>query len=104
MKGYSTNVPTIEELLTTVPDEELLTIADELLTSVVPATSATHEFRRKINRKIDMGECCINPENYRKIYLPILSKLLFKEMAKRWVIQCRTMKGPKAGEEATINE
>lgn len=75
---------TLEELLTKTPDGELLDIELELLEEVVPATSKTQEFRRKINRMIDKGELCINPNTYRKVFLPTLAKAIHKEMARRY--------------------
>lgn len=75
---------TLEQLLTKTSDEVLLDIELELLTAVVPSTSKTQEFRRKINRMIDKGELCINPNTYRRVFLPTLAKAVHKEMARRY--------------------
>jgi len=75
---------TLEELLTKTPDGVLLDIELELLNAVVPATSKTQEFRRKVNKMIDRGELCINPNTYRKVYLPTLAKAVQKELARRY--------------------
>lgn len=75
---------TLEELLTKTPDGVLLDIELELLDAVVPTDSKTQEFRRKINNMIDKGELCINPNTYRKVYLPTLAKAVQKELARRY--------------------
>jgi len=75
---------TLEELLTKTPDGILLDIELELLDAVVPTDSKTQEFRRKVNKMIDRGELCINPNTYRKVYLPTLAKAVQKEMARRY--------------------
>lgn len=75
---------TLEELLKVTPDGVLLDMELELLESVVPATGATQNFRRRVNRMIDRGELCINPTTYRKLYLPTLAKAIQKEMARRY--------------------
>lgn len=75
---------TLEELLTKTPDGILLDIEEELLDAVVPATGKTQEFRRTLNRMIDKGELCINPNTYRKVYLPTLARAVHKEMARRY--------------------
>lgn len=75
---------TLEELLKRTPDGTLLDIELELLSAVVPTTSKTQEFRRKINRMIDQGDLCINPNTYRKVYLPTLAKAVQREMARRY--------------------
>lgn len=76
---------TLEELLAKTSDEELLNIEEELLAAVVPTDGYTHAFRRRLNKMIDRGELCINPNTYRKIYLPTLYKAVQKEMASRYV-------------------
>ena len=75
---------TLEQLLQNTPDGDLLDIELELLAAVVPATSKTQEFRRKVNKMIDKGELCINPNTYRKVFLPTLAKAVHKEMARRY--------------------
>lgn len=77
-------IMTLEELLTTTPDEVLLDVELELLAAVIPATSKTQELRRKVNKMIDKGELCINPNTYRKVFLPTLAKAVHKEMARRY--------------------
>lgn len=76
---------TLEELLTTMPDGELVDIYQEIAEAVVPATGYAHGFCRKVNKMIDKGELCINPTTYRKVYLPTLVKLVQKELANRYV-------------------
>lgn len=75
---------TLEELLIETPDGVLVDIEIELQSAVIPATSKTQEFRRKVNRMIDRGELCINPNTYRKVFLPTLAKMVHKEMARRY--------------------
>lgn len=75
---------TLEQLLEKTSDEVLLDIELELLDAVIPATSKTQEFRRTINKMIDKGELCINPNTYRKVFLPTLAKAVHKEMARRY--------------------
>lgn len=75
---------TLEELLRGLPDGVLLDIELELQNGVIPATSYTQDFRRKVNRMIDRGELCINVNTYRKLYLPTLAKSVHKEMARRY--------------------
>lgn len=77
-------VMTLEELLMKTPDGTLLDIELELLSAVVPATSKTQQFRKEINRMIDRGTLCINPNAYRKVFLPTLAKAVHKEMARRY--------------------
>lgn len=81
----SKHVMTLEELLKHTPDGVLLDIQRELLDAVVPATGYAHGFCRKVNRMIDRGELCINPNTYRKVYLPTLAKSVQKELARRYV-------------------
>lgn len=76
---------TLEQLLQTTKDEELIDIQNEILSAVVPATGYAHGFCRKVNRMIDKGELCINPTTYRKVYLPTLVKAVQKELARRYV-------------------
>lgn len=75
---------TLEKLLTKTDDEMLLSIQEELLSGIVPATGAAHGFVRRVNRMIDKGELCINPTTYRKVYLPTLAKAVQREMARRY--------------------
>lgn len=75
---------TLEELLKKTPDGVLLDISIEILDAVIPTDSKTQEFRRKVNKMIDRGELCINPNTYRKVYLPTLVKAVQKEMMRRY--------------------
>jgi len=75
---------TLEQLLSTTNDGELLDVVNELNDAVVPATGAAHAFCRKINKMIDRGDLCINPTTYRKVYLPTLAKAVHKELSKRY--------------------
>lgn len=77
-------IMTLEELLTKLPDGELLDMGLELLKAVVPTDGKTHAFRRRVNKMIDRGELCINPTTYRKVYLPTLAKCVQREMARRY--------------------
>ena len=76
---------TLEEYLSVTKDETLLSMYEEIHAAVIPATSVTQDFRRKVNRMIDKGELCINPTTYRKVYLPTLVKAVQKELARRYV-------------------
>ena len=75
---------TLEELLKREQDGVLLDVQLELLSNVVPATGFAHDYCRKVNRLIDAGECCINPNTYRKVYLPTLAKAVQRELARRY--------------------
>lgn len=75
----------IDNLLSNLTDEEAYEIYYELERGLVPASGYARSFCQKVNRMIDKGELCINPTTYRKVYLPTLSKLLFKELARRYV-------------------
>ena len=75
---------TLEELISKTPDGELYDIFCELDSGVVPATGYSREFCRKVNRMIDRGHLCINPTTYRKVYLPTLAKVLYREMSRRY--------------------
>lgn len=75
---------TLEIYLSKVSDETLISIQEELLTAVVPATGHAHGFCRKVNKMIDDGQLCINPTTYRKVYLPTLAKAVQKELARRY--------------------
>lgn len=75
---------TFEQMLSTMNNGDLLDIYLEIDSHIVPATGYAHRFCRKVNRLIDKGELCINPNSYRKVYLPTLVKALHKEMASRY--------------------
>lgn len=75
---------TLEDLLTKTNDGTLMDIQLELLSGIVPATGHAHTFCRKVNKMIDKGELCINPNTYRKVYLPTLAKAVQREMARRY--------------------
>lgn len=86
---------TLERLLNSVDDRELLDIYTELTAGKVPATSYCHDFCRKVNRMIDEGELCINCDSgYRHIYLPSLSKAVYKEMAARYAFFLENYRAP----------
>lgn len=75
---------TLEQLLMKEPDTVLLSIYNELESRVIPATGYAHAYCRKVNKMIDAGALCTLPDKYRKVYLPTLSKLLFKELSRRY--------------------
>lgn len=83
---------TIEELLMKEDDATLLNIHDELESGVMPATSYAHEYVRKVNRMINEGKLCVVPGQYRTVYLPTISKLIYKEMASRYATYCYNLK------------
>lgn len=83
---------TIEELLRKEDDIILLNIYEELESCIVPATSYAHEYVRKINRMIDEGRLCVVPGKYRNVYLPTISKLIYKELARRYANFMQNMK------------
>jgi len=85
-------VKTIEELLMKENDATLLNIYDELESGIVPATSYAHEYVRKVNRMINEGKLCVVPGKYRTVYLPTISKLIYKEMARRYAMSCYNTK------------
>ena len=80
----SRHTMTLEQLLKKTPDGDLLDIQQELLSLVVPATGCAHSFCRKVNKLIDRGDLCINPNTYRKVYLPTLAKAVQRELARRY--------------------
>ena len=73
---------TIEELLRKESDKALLDIQEELYTGKCPATGYAHTYCKSINRRIDAGLLCVH--NYRKVYLPTLTKLVNSELATRY--------------------
>lgn len=75
---------TVEKFIVAMDDELILNIYDEVVTGIVPATGYAHGACRKINRMIDKGQLCINQTTYRKVYLPTLAKLVYKELARRY--------------------
>lgn len=77
---------TLEKLLENEQDGVLLDIQLELKSAIVPASGYTNQYRRKINKMIDDGELCINPTNYRKVYLPTLARAVQKELANRYAL------------------
>lgn len=89
---------TLEKLMSYTDDKELLDIYRELESGKVPSTSYAHEFCRKVNRMIDSGDLRISDKSYRHIYLPTLSKVVYKEMAKRYAIYMSNCKAPDPDE------
>jgi hypothetical protein len=77
-------ITSIEKLMNSLSDGELLDIYLELEDGKVPSTSYAHDFCRKVNRMIDTGELSVKSEGFRHIYLPSLRKLVYKEMAIRY--------------------
>lgn len=77
-------IMTLEELLTKTTDGELLDMSIEILNAVMPTDGKTQEFRRKVNKMIDKGDLCINPNTYRYVYTPTLVKAIQKEMTRRY--------------------
>ena len=75
---------TLEELLMKEDDSVLLDVYEELDSCVVPATGYAHAYCRKVNKLINAGQLCTVRDKYRNVYLPTLSKLIFKEMARRY--------------------
>lgn len=83
---------TLEELLMKEDDNVILDIYTELESCVVPATGYAHAYCRKVNKLINAGELCTVRDKYRNVYLPTLSKLIFKEMARRYAMYCHNCK------------
>lgn len=75
---------TLEELLMKEDDSVILDIYTELESCVIPATGYAHAYCRKVNKLINAGKLCTVRDKYRNVYLPTLSKLIFKEMARRY--------------------
>ena len=83
---------TLEKLLNYTDDQELLNIFEELESGKIPNTSYAHAFCRKVNRMIDNGELRVGDKSYRHMYLPTLSKAVYKEMARRFAIYMNNYK------------
>lgn len=83
---------TLEQLLQKEPDGAILDVYYELESRVVPATGYAHAYCRKINKLINAGELCTIPDKYRNVYLPTLSKMIFKEMSRRYANVLRNEK------------
>ena len=83
---------TLENLLMKEIDAVLLDIYNELESRKVPATGYAHAYCRKVNHMIDSGNLCTLPDKYRKVYLPTLSKMVFKELARRYANYCYNAK------------
>lgn len=75
---------TLEELLMKEDDSVVLGIYNELESLVVPSTGYAHAYCRKVNKLINAGQLCVLPGKYRNVYLPTLSKMIFKEMSRRY--------------------
>lgn len=76
---------TLEQLVARETDGNLMDIYDELSSAIVPSTSYTRNYIRKVNRMIDAGKLCINPTTYRKVYLPTFAKVVKDELARRYI-------------------
>lgn len=85
---------TLERLLKFTDDQELLNIYQELESGKIPSTSYAHDFCRKVNRMVDAGDLCVGDDKYRHIYLPTLSKAVYKEMAYRYAVYMKNYKAP----------
>ena len=85
---------TLEKLLKYRDDQELLNIYFELESGKIPSTSYAHDFCRKVNHMVDNGELCVDDGKYRHIYLPTLSKAIYKEMASRYATYMSNYKAP----------
>ena len=85
---------TLEKLLKYTDDQELLNIYQELESGKIPSTSYAHDFCRRINKMVDEGELCVGEGRYRHIYLPTLSKAVYKEMAARYATYMHNYKAP----------
>lgn len=83
---------TLENLLMKEDDSTLLDIYNELESLVVPATGYAHSYCRKVNHMINEGALCVIPGKYRKVYLPTLSQMIFKEMSRRYAMHCYNTK------------
>lgn len=83
---------TLEELLMKEDDSVILDIYAELESCVVPATGYAHAYCRKVNKLINAGQLCTVRDKYRNVYLPTLSKMIFKEMARRYAQYCYNCK------------
>lgn len=83
---------TIEELLMKTEEAELFAIYEELDSRIIPSTGYAHTFIRKVNRMINEGKLCVMQDKYRNVYLPTVSNLIFKELARRYVCHCQYMK------------
>lgn len=86
---------TLEKLLQYTDDKKLLDLYTELASGKIPSTSYAHEFCRKVNRMVDDGDLCVGEGRFRHIYLPTLSKAVYKEMASRYAIYMRNYKAPE---------
>jgi len=75
---------TLDRLLARLSDDTLLDIHEELSSGIVPSNGHSHTLCRTINKKIDAGTMCINEDTMRKVYLPTLSKMVYREMASRY--------------------
>ena len=81
---------TIQQMLSVESDGDLLDIYLELNDYVMPETGYVRAFCRRANNMIDKGILCVNPTTYRKIYTPTLAKLVYKELADRYVSAMRS--------------
>ena len=88
-------ITSIEKLMNSVDDGELLNIYTELESGKVPSTSYAHEFCRRVNKMIDDGDLSVKSDGYRNIYLPSLRKLVYKEMARRYADYLQYNKAPQ---------
>ena len=89
---------TLEKLLRSVDDKDLLNMHEELESGEIPNTSYCHDFCRKVNHMVDRGELCIKAGSYRHMYMPTISRAVYKEMARRYSEYLHNYKGPEATE------
>ena len=89
---------TLEKLLRSVDDKDLLNMHEELESGEIPNTSYCHDFCRKVNHMVDRGELCIKAGSYRHMYMPTISKAVYKEMARRYSEYLHNYKGPEASD------
>ena len=96
---------TLEKLLRSVDDKDLLNMHEELESGEIPSTSYCHEFCRKVNHMVDRGELCVKAGSYRHMYMPTISRAVDKEMARRYSEYLHNYKGPEASDaDITFDE
>ena len=89
---------TLEKLLCSVDDKDLLNMHEELESGEIPNTSYCHDFCRKVNHMVDRGELCVKAGSYRHMYMPTISRAVYKEMARRYSEYLHNYKGPEASD------
>lgn len=80
----SSKVTTLQQKVANLDDYHLHELVEESLLQVIPADGALHKFTRETNFAIDKGNLSVAGHPHRHVYLPTVTKVLYKEAASRY--------------------